>query len=45
MERCFSTRFPPDGRSERGTPIGVLVGWNGGCHKISLEKVAGGKVF
>ena len=45
MERCFSTRFPPDGRSERDTPVGVLVGRNGGCQKISPEKVAGSKVF
>ena len=45
VERCFPTRFPPEGRSERDTLVGVLVAWNRGRYKISLEKVAGGRVF
>ena len=33
MGRYFPTRLPPKGRSERGTPVGVLVGHNGGHRK------------
>ena len=29
-------RIPPEGRSERDVPIGVLVGWNGGRRKKLL---------
>ena len=32
----FPTRLPLEGRSERGAPIGVLVGWNGGNRKKLL---------
>ena len=45
MGRCFLVRLPPEGRSERGAHVGVLVGRNGGRWKISQEKVAGDKVF
>ena len=45
MGRYFPARLPSEGRSERGAPVGVLVGQNGGCRKISPEKVAGGRVF
>ena len=43
--RCFRTRLPLEGRSERGVPVGVLVGRNGGRRTISSEKVARGRVF
>ena len=43
--RYFSARLPLEGRSEGGAPIGVLFGRNGGGRKISLVKVASGKVF
>ena len=42
--RYFLARLPPEGRSEGGTPIGVLFSQNGG-RKISLVKVVGDKVF
>ena len=45
MEKCFPARLPSEGRSERDTPVGVLVGRNGGRWKISSEKVVGGRVF
>ena len=41
----FSLRFPLEGRSGRDAPVGVLVGIKGGHWKISLEKVAGSRVF
>ena len=44
-QRYFPTRLPPEGRSEGGTPVGVLFDYNGGRRKISLVKVVGGKVF
>ena len=43
--RYFPTRLPPDGRSEGGTPVGVLFGWNGSRQKILPVKVADSKVF
>ena len=45
MGRYFSTRLPSEGRSKRGAPVSVLVGWNGGRQKILWEKVVGGRVF
>ena len=33
MQKCFPARLSPKGRSERDAPVGVLVGWNGGCQK------------
>ena len=33
--RYFPARLPPEGRSKRGAPIGVLFGRNGGHRKIS----------
>ena len=41
--RYFPTRLPPEGRSEGGSPVGVLFGRNGGRRKISPVKVAGSK--
>ena len=38
----FLTRLPLEGRSERGTPVGVLVDRNGGCRKILSRKVVDG---
>ena len=32
--RYFPMRLPPEGRSERGAPIGVLFGRNGGRRKM-----------
>ena len=43
--RLFSDEASTGGRSEGGAPVGVLFGRNGGCRKISLVKVAGGKVL
>ena len=34
--RYFQARLPPKGRSERGAPVGVLVGQNGGHWKKLL---------
>ena len=31
MGKYFSARLPLEGRSERGAPVGVLFGRNGGC--------------
>ena len=45
MGRYFLVRLPSEGRSERGAPVGVLVGGNGGRRKISSEKVASDMVF
>ena len=45
MGRYFPTRLPPEGRSKRGAPVGVLVSQNGGRRKVSLEKVVSGRVF
>ena len=45
MGRCFPERLPPEGRSQRGTPVGVLIDRNGRRRKISSKKVAGGRVF
>ena len=36
MERNFSTRFPPEARSTRDTPVGVLIGRNEGDRKKLL---------
>ena len=33
VERYFPTRIPPEGRSDRGTLVGVLVSRNGGRWK------------
>ena len=33
VERCFPTKLPPECRSERDTPVGVLVDQNGDRRK------------
>ena len=45
MEKYVLTRLPLEDRSERDTPVGVLIGRNGSRRKILLEKVYGGRVF
>ena len=42
---CFPVRLPLEGRSEGVALVGVLFGRNGGHRKISLAKVASGKVL
>ena len=42
MGRYFLARLAPEGRSERGAPVGVLVDRNGGPWKISLENLTDG---
>ena len=36
VEKAFPARLPPKGRSKRDTPVGVLVGQNGGRRKLLL---------
>ena len=45
MGRYFPARLLSKGRSERGAPIGVFVGRNGGRRKILPKKVVGGSLF
>ena len=43
--RYFLTRLPPEGRSERGALVGVLVDQNGGCRKILSKKLSVAEYF